>query len=122
MPAAQRRQFLRHALRLGLTAPLGGGLGALQACHRNPPLRGMSAGDSLVRATNATTGLPLLRLPKGFRYFSFAWTGDALNGGGRIPPAADGMGVVASDGDRITLIRNQEVVDANGAFAAPDAA
>lgn len=122
MPAAQRRQFLRHALRLGLTATLGGGLGALQACHRNPPLRGMSAGDSLVRATDATTGLPLLRLPKGFRYFSFAWTGDALNGGGRIPPAADGMGVVASDGDRITLIRNQEVVDANGAFAAPDAA
>ncbi len=121
MPA-QRRQFLRHAVRLGLTATLGGGLGALQACRRTRPAHALPSGDRLVSATDASTGLPLLRLPEGFRYFSFGWTGDALVGGGRIPPAADGMGVVASDGDRLTLIRNQEVPDSDGAFAAADAA
>lgn len=28
-----------------------------------------------------TTGLPLLQLPSGFQYASFAWTGDAMSNG-----------------------------------------
>jgi hypothetical protein len=66
---------------------------------------------------DATTGLPLLHLPPGFRYFSFAWAGEALAGGGVIPGAADGMGIVATEGSRLTLIRNQEVTHARGVFA-----
>ena len=121
MPAT-RRHFLRHAVRLGLAATVAGGLGGLAGCRGQLAARLGRSPTRLLPAQDATTGLPLLHLPEGFRYFSFAWTGDELLGGGRIPAAADGMGVVASDGERLTLIRNQEVVDARGAFAAPDAA
>ncbi len=74
----------------------------------------------LMPMADATTGKELLRLPQGFRYFSFGWMGDTLGGGGKIPGAADGMGVVASKGQRLTLIRNQELAGTGGAFA-PDA-
>lgn len=111
-----RRQFLRHAISLGLATTLGGGLGTLAACGRRSA-RHLPANPVLHPVADATTGMPLLHLPPGFRYFSFAWAGEALVGGGRIPANADGMGVVGSAGDRITLIRNHEIVDANGAFA-----
>jgi hypothetical protein len=56
-----------------------------------------------------TTGLALLRLPAGFRYRSFGWTGDALIQGGTTPSSHDGMGVVARDAHGIvTLVRNHE--------------
>lgn len=111
-----RRQFLRHAIRLGLTTSLFGGLGSLAGCEVRSP-RPSAADRRLQPVADATTGLRLLRLPPGFRYFTFAWVGDALPGGGVIPTNADGMGVVGSSGNLITLIRNHEIVDANGAFA-----
>ncbi len=111
-----RRQFLRHAVRLGLTSTLFGSLGALAGCEA-PSRRARTPGQRLLPVADATTGLPLLRLPPGFRYFSFAWRGDALPGGGVIPSNADGMGVVGVSGDVVTLIRNHEIVDADGAFA-----
>lgn len=54
---------------------------------------------------------------RGISLFTFAWAGRGAAGGGRIPANADGMGVVATTGDIVTLIRNHEIVDANGAFA-----
>lgn len=63
-----------------------------------------------------TTGLPLLRLPQGFRYRSFGWVGEPLADGTPTPPAHDGMGVVRARGDRLTLVRNHEVVRVDGAF------
>src|SRR3546814_20971521 len=66
---------------------------------------------------DATTGLPLLTLPPGFSYRSFAWVGDPLVGGGLCPDAHDGMGVIGVEGGIVTLIRNHEVVRASGAFA-----
>jgi secreted PhoX family phosphatase len=111
-----RRQFLRHAIRLGLTPSLFGSLGTLAGCEL-PSRRAGTIDRRLIPVTDATTGLPLLRLPPGFRYFTFAWKGDALPGGGVIPTNADGMGVVAVSGDVVTLIRNHEIVDADGVFA-----
>ena len=32
-----------------------------------------------------TTGLQLLKLPDGFRYWSYSWTGDELSDGVRVP-------------------------------------
>nr|WP_225444609.1 alkaline phosphatase PhoX [Pseudomarimonas arenosa] len=62
------------------------------------------------------TGLPLLELPEGFSYTSFGWAGESLEGGIACPNSHDGMGVVAADGDLITLVRNHEVVKAAGAY------
>ena len=41
-----------------------------------------------------TTGLPLLQLPTGFTYKSFAWTGDVMANGKPMPSNHDGMAVV----------------------------
>ena len=41
-----------------------------------------------------TTGLELLKLPDGFRYWSYSWTGDELSDGVRCPNLHDGMAVV----------------------------
>jgi len=62
----------------------------------------------LFPAIDETTGLPLLRLPEGFTYRSFGWTGDPMADGMPTPSAHDGMGVIAVNGNRITLCRNHE--------------
>jgi uncharacterized protein len=50
-----------------------------------------------------TTGLELLKLPDGFRYRSYSWTGDEMSDGVACPNLHDGMAVVdyweATDGD-----------------------
>lgn len=81
---------------------------ATPTSHANLPLSPVADG---------ATGRELLRLPEGFRYFSFGWAGDPLKSGGRIPYSADGMGIVGEQGQRIRLIRNQEINKADGAFA-----
>jgi uncharacterized protein len=63
----------------------------------------------LVPVNDETTGLPLLRLPEGFRYVSFGWTGDLLANGQKTPEYHDGMAVVAQEGNIATLIRNHEI-------------
>ncbi|WP_162245869.1 MULTISPECIES: alkaline phosphatase PhoX [unclassified Roseateles] len=59
---------------------------------------------------DANTGLPLLQLPEGFSYRSFAWAGELLADGSRMPGAADGMGIARADGEVFTLVRNHEVM------------
>jgi secreted PhoX family phosphatase len=58
---------------------------------------------------DATTGLPLLELPEGFRYLTFGWTGDAMANGKPTPPAHDGMSAFAGPDDTLILVRNHEV-------------
>ena len=41
-----------------------------------------------------TTGLNLLQLPDGFRYWSYSWTGDVMSDGVMCPNLHDGMAVV----------------------------
>jgi Bacterial protein of unknown function (DUF839) len=43
---------------------------------------------------DGTTGLELLRLPEGFRYWSYSWTGDLMTDGVACPSLHDGMAVV----------------------------
>ena len=49
---------------------------------------------ALTETIDASTGKPLLKLPPGFRYFSFGWQGEALQDGSTMPSSADGMGLV----------------------------
>ena len=56
-----------------------------------------------------TTGLPLLHLPRGFRYLSFGWIGDPLAGEQPTPGLHDGMAAFPAGGDRIRLVRNHEI-------------
>jgi uncharacterized protein len=65
--------------------------------------------DALVDVADETTGLPLLRLPEGFRYQSYGWTGDMMSDGTLTPGSHDGMAVIASGDERLTLCRNHEV-------------
>lgn len=55
------------------------------------------------------TGLELICLPEGFRYVSFGWTGDPLDGGAVTPGVHDGMAVIARSGSLVTLCRNHEI-------------
>jgi uncharacterized protein len=57
-----------------------------------------------------TTGLRLLQLPDGFRYWSYSWTGDPLEDGTPCPNLHDGMAVVDAEGNsgRLILVRNHE--------------
>jgi secreted PhoX family phosphatase len=65
---------------------------------------------------DGATGLPLLMLPEGFSYRSFGWAGEALANGGVVPGAADGMGIVRSEGEVFTLVRNHEILGLGGGF------
>ncbi len=67
-------------------------------------------------AIDEATGLHLIDLPEGFRYFTYGWTGDKLGDGVITPERHDGMAVVKQDKNIITLIRNHEVFRDSGAF------
>lgn len=62
----------------------------------------------LAPVADETTGLPLLELPKGFRYLSFGWTGDMMANGQPTPSSHDGMAAFHAGGHRVRLVRNHE--------------
>ena len=62
----------------------------------------------LAPVADEVTGLPLLQLPAGFKYWSFGWTGDVMSDGIATPGAHDGMAVVAADPNKFVLVRNHE--------------
>ena len=105
-----RRAFLRQsALAGGFT--FAGPLQALTARAaddtRWPQLR-MDGYGPLSPVKDGTTGLGLLALPDGFRYLTYGWTGDPLQGGKFTPAAHDGMAAFKGPGNRVLLIRNHE--------------
>lgn len=68
----------------------------------------------LAPVKDLATGLPLLQLPKGFRYRTFGWTNDIMSDGQPVPNNHDGMGVAlvrGRGGSEHVLIRNHEVRD-----------
>jgi uncharacterized protein len=123
--ATSRRSFLAGAARAGLGAslPLGSLLG-LVACRERGRKNDAEALSSrigygpLQPTADETTGKHLLALPAGFRYRSLGWTGSILADGSVTPIAHDGMGIVAVNGSRLTLIRNHEMVTEDGAMGA----
>src|SRR5690606_2709342 len=55
------------------------------------------------------TGLPLIALPKGFRYLSYGWTGQIQSDKRPTPRGHDGMAVVSQRGPLLALVRNHEL-------------
>ncbi len=109
-----RRAFLRSSGATAGAAVLAGPLVGLQlqqaAGARPRPEHGYGP---LLATTDRTTGLPLLRLPRGFSYQSFGWSGDPMDDGTPTPDRHDGMAVVESRRGRggrseLVLIRNHE--------------
>lgn len=74
----------------------------------------------LLPTPDETTGLPLLKLPEGFRYISYGWTGDRMSDGVATPARHDGMAVIKTDGDILTLVRNHEITSDDGAYGEPE--
>ncbi len=111
-----RRRFLKHGgLAAGAALTLGP-VGHLLARAGAPV--GHHAGFGPIKPVHdMTTGLPLLALPAGFSYLSFGWAGEPLPGGQITPDKHDGMGIVRSDGDVLTLVRNHEISAGYGSFA-----
>lgn len=102
--AADRRDFLRGLAAFGLSFA---GLAA-----RGEAAPGESPYGPLAPERDLATGLPLLQLPRGFRYRSYAWRGDPMSDGSPTPPRHDGMSVVdvVHEGGRhrLVLMRNHE--------------
>ena len=100
-----RRRFLKRAALAGgaaITVPLQGLWRRAEAAE--------AAGYGPLRPTaDGATGLNLLELPDGFRYVSFGWTGDPMDGGLRTPGLHDGMAAFAGPKGLVALIRNHEV-------------
>jgi len=121
MGGTDRRRFLKQ----GLVAAGGLGLGLTAwsrlARHGAPPTFHPDLGP-LVVVNDQSTGLPLLKLPKGFRYKSFSWAGEKLADGYASPGACDGMGVVSDQDGIITLIRNHEIRGSSGPVGDPQKA
>ncbi|MBP6901507.1 MAG: DUF839 domain-containing protein [Burkholderiaceae bacterium] len=121
-PHNPSRRRLLHSMAAGTLSPLGRGLAqAALALGGGAALaqtgRGSLGFGPLRPVADLHTGLPLLMLPEGFSYRSFGWAGEALaDGGGRMPGATDGMGIVAVDGEVFTLVRNHERSGLGGAF------
>jgi secreted PhoX family phosphatase len=110
-----RRRFMQGAAALG-AASLAHGFDEW-ARHLGASEASRVGGFGPLRPTrDEATGLELLELPEGFRYTSFGWTGDKLSDGSPTPDSHDGMAVIASDGDTVTLCRNHEVNGSGAAF------
>ena len=67
------------------------------------------ASRELIPIKDENTGIPLIRLPEGFRYETYGWTNDPMSDGLPTPTDHDGMGVVAEKDSVVTIIRNHEV-------------
>ena len=121
MGGTDRRRFLKQ----GLVAAGGLGLGLTAwsrlVRHGAPPAFHPDLG-LLVVVNDQSTGLPLLKLPKGFRYKSFCWAGEKLADGYASPGACDGMGVVSDQGGIVTLVRNHEIRGSSGPIGDPQKA
>jgi uncharacterized protein len=116
MQPRSRRAFLRlAATAAGITvaAPLE----ALARRVRSGTIETETAFGPLAPVRDEATGLPLLELPPGFRYRTLAWTGDAMDGGARMPGAPDGMAAFPGSDGVVHLIRNHEL--STGAAFAP---
>ncbi|QDT90421.1 alkaline phosphatase PhoX [Gimesia algae] len=102
--SSSRRQFLKTAI----TAPAAGTV--FSRFLSTVEAKGLEKNDSgLNPVRDDATGLPLLKLPEGFRYQSFGWVGDVMSDGVITPEGHDGMGVISQTGDVVTLCRNHEI-------------
>lgn len=127
---ASRRQWLQRS-GLAAASSVIGSLGALYsrnalAAEGQQTVSAPSPYGPIAPVDDLSTGLPLLQLPEGFRYWSQGWTGDPMSDGRPTPGTHDGMAVVRSHrvhrGMEHVLVRNHERAlspTADGVLVAP---
>ena len=118
MVRSGRRGFLKHGLFVAGGLGIGFTAWSRLVQHGKPPAAHSVLGP-LEAVNDQATGLPLLRLPRGFRYYSFAWAGETLGDGYASPGACDGMGAVSMENGLVTLIRNHELRGSSGPMGDP---
>ena len=115
-----RRSFLRRSavLAAGTAAAAPLQAMAMRQAGAAAPTATSSPYGELVSVNDRTTGLPLLKLPRGFEYVSFGWTGDPMTDGTPTPNSHDGMAAFRTSDGNVALVRNHE--RGNGSpFTAP---
>ncbi len=114
-----RRTFMRGGAALVGGVALSGPLSLLRARSAQACGPIVSPYGPIAPKVDENTGLELIQLPDGFRYWSFGWTGDSLSDGTPTPALHDGMAVVKEMGSsgRLILCRNHEVGGGVPAFA-----
>jgi hypothetical protein len=116
-PVLARRRFLALSASSVGAAALGlSPFGRLLA-HAGLPSGRIAGFGPLAPVADATTGLPLLKLPAGFSYRTFGWSTTPMSDGRPTPTRHDGMGIVHAEGSRLTLVRNHECVGDGPSFA-----
>jgi secreted PhoX family phosphatase len=110
VPAINRRSFLKGAAATAALMPFQALLARAEGLSQGGRLASLrTAGyGPLVDALDEATGLPLLKLPEGFRYVTFGWAGDSLADGCITPGKHDGMGAFALAPGVVRLVRNHE--------------
>jgi uncharacterized repeat protein (TIGR03803 family) len=121
MQRNDRRSFLKHSLVAAGGLGLGWAAWAKLAREGAAPQFHRELGP-LLPVNDTTTGLPLLKLPRGFRYHSFSWADETLGDGFTVPGACDGMGVVVEHDGIVTLIRNHELRGSSAPLGDPQKA
>jgi len=104
-----RRTFLRRGA-MGAGALWAFSLGELTERRAYGAVLTPSPYGPVSPKADEVTGMRLLQLPDGFRYWSYSWTGDPLEDGTPCPNLHDGMAVVDAQGNsgRLILVRNHE--------------
>jgi secreted PhoX family phosphatase len=107
--AINRRSFLKTAGAAVAAVPFHALLARAEGLSQGGVrgLRPMGYGP-LIDVLDDATGLPLLKLPEGFRYVTFGWGGDVMADGQRTPGKHDGMGAFDAGPGRVRLVRNHE--------------
>ena len=108
---SSRRRILKHATTTGSAIALAPLFSALTANNAQASGRtGRNAFGPIAPVADDATGLELLKLPQGFSYASFGWSGDVMSDGTLTPDRHDGMAVVDYNWRKGTgtLIRNHE--------------
>src|SRR5688500_11735642 len=97
-----RRAFLRRGA-MGAGALWTASLGPFMARRAEGAAIASPSGD-IFPTSDETTGLAPSKLPNGFRYQSYSWTGDVMDDDVRWPNRHDGMAVVDAQGNSGRII------------------
>jgi secreted PhoX family phosphatase len=105
-----RRSFLKSAAAAAAAVPFHALVARADALGHGDGGRALRINGygPLAEVLDETTGLPLLKLPEGFRYASFGWKGDVMADGNVMPGKHDGMAAFGDGPGRVRLVRNHE--------------
>lgn len=107
----------RTVLKAGAVAALAGPFAGFFARQASAAPPSASAGPALIDVPDLRDGVVRLRLPAGFAYRSFQYTGELLGDGTVIPGRHDGMAAFAGPNGATRLVRNHEILGPGTPFA-----